>query len=93
MLEAAFTWEVDRHQMLQYSNRGHGVYWGLFVSPGIIKVLKVVVGANDKGLTEFPLSQEASTLKFCFYVVQGQLTRVRKPTVSSYTVVLRRHDV
>lgn len=50
------------------------------------------MGQMTKDLLEFPLSQEASTLKFCFYVVQGQLTRVRKPTVSSYTVVLRRHD-
>lgn len=43
-----------------------------------------------RDLLEWTLSQEASALKFFLYVVQGQLTRARKSTVSSYTVILLR---
>ena len=43
-----------------------------------------------RDLLEWTLSREASALKFFLYVVQGRLTRARKSTLSSYTVILLR---
>lgn len=54
--------------------------------------MKVVVGQMTRDLLECPLSQEASALKFSPCIVQGQLTRGRKPTVSPSAVTLLRHD-
>ena len=54
--------------------------------------MKVVVGQMTRDLLECPLSQEASALKFSLCIVQGQLTRGRKPTVSPSAVTLLRHD-
>lgn len=51
---------------------------------------KIVVGQMTRDLLEWTLSREASALKFFLSVVQGQLTRARKSTVSSYTVILLR---
>ena len=73
--------------------RGHrGILGVVCITWHIGGCLKVVVGQMTRDLLECPLSQEASALQFSLYIVQEQLTRVRKPTVSSCTGVLLRHD-
>ena len=86
-------WEVDRDQVFLVPTRGHrGILGVVCITWHIGGCLKVTVGQMTRDLLECPLSQEASALKLSLCIVQGQLTRGRKPAVPPSAVTLLRHD-